>query len=1078
LRIKSRITISKSLLIIFIIALFYHIWVYNISAAVRVSTSANAVTTSARNLDLIAGGPVVVLKATVLPANAANKAVTWSSSNNAVATVNSTGSVTPIAEGTTLIVVRTVDGGHVDSCIVNVKFKNVTGITLIPNIVTLKIKSTLTLKPSILPPDASNKTVNWISGNEEVASVSEIGLVTAKAAGSAGIIGRTEDGDHLIYCLVYVPEEINSVTLSASSLKFNVGDAAVVLSAKIMPENLSVKGITWTSSNYGIANVDSFGRVTPMSGGNVVITATSDYDKTKKATCSVTVTGPITDTKIHATRITLNLHQKDSIAGTPFTLAQVITPSNAVNKAVTWSSSNESVAIVGSTGIVTTLAEGMTLITVTTVDGGNVDGCVVYVTKMDLAGVSLTPNSATLKMKSTLVLKPVISPKDASNKTIIWSSGNEDVAKVSEDGVVTAITPGTAGIIGRTVDGDHLIYCLIYVPEVVDSITLSQNSLKFNLGGAAVKLSANIMPENLSVKGITWTSSNYGIANVDSFGRVKPISGGNAVITATSDYDKIKKATCSVTVNGPTTDTKIHATRITLNLHQKDSIAGTPFTLTQVITPSNAVNKSVTWSSSNESVATVGSTGIVTTLAEGMTLITATTVDGGNVDGCVVYVTKMNLAEISLNPNSATLKIKSTLALKPVISPPDASNKTIIWSSGNEDVAKVSEDGVVTAITPGTAGIIGRTVDGNHLIYCLIYVPEVVDSITLSQNSLKFNLGDAAVTLSAKIMPDNISVKSIMWTSSNYGIVNVDSFGHVTPLSGGKAVITATSVYDKTKKATCSVTVTGLTTVDLKVHVTGITLGEDQISSILGTPFTLTQVITPSNAENKSITWSSSNQAVATVSTKGVVTPLSEGMTLIIVTTVDRGIVDACLVNVTKLDMTEISLAQNSANLKIKSSLTLKPVILPENASNKTVIWSSGNEVVAKVSGDGVVTALSSGVAGIIGRTVDGNHIVYCIVYVPQQVDSITLSQSSIKYNLGDAALTILAKIMPENSSVKHVTWTSSNPIVANVDSNGKVTPISGGTTIITASSVDDTSKKATCSVTVLQPATGVIISR
>ncbi|MBU3158245.1 Ig-like domain-containing protein [Clostridium frigoris] len=1080
---KHKIITVKNLLIIFIIALLYQIQVsvYNISAAVNFSAvNATTVTTSQGNQRLIVGGATFSLKATVSPANAANKSVIWSSSNDEVATVSATGIVTPIGKGIALITVRTVDGGHMDTCIINVTVKEVVaveGISLIHNIVTLKIKSTITLNPVISPSEASNKTVIWYSGNEDVAKVSDKGVVTAITSGSAGIIGRTVDGDHQVYCLVYVPEEVNSITLSQNSVKFALGDAPVTISAKIMPDNLSIKGITWTSSNYGIVNVDSNGRITPISGGSAIITATSNYDKTKKATCSVIVNAPITDTKVHATGITLKPKQLDLRDRTPYTLIPTINPTNAVNKAVIWSSSNEAVATVSDKGVVTPISTGITLILATTVDRGNMDGCVVNVTKQDVKGMTLINNYATLKIKSTLTLKPEIFPKKATNQTIIWSSGDDDVAKVSDTGIVTAITSGSCGIIGRTVDGDYSVYCLVYVPEVIDSITLSQNSLKFDLGGAATVLSAKILPDNLSLKNITWTSSNYNIADVDSNGRVIPKAGGKAVITATSVYDKTKKATCSVTVNGPITDTKIHVTGVTLKPKQLELIAGTPFTLSQDISPINATNKAVTYRSSNENVATVSATGVVTPITEGMTLISVTTVDRGNMDGCLVHVIKKNIDTITLAQSYVTLKIKSTLTLKPDILPIDASNKTIIWRSGNEDVVKVSDAGIVTALTSGSAGIIGRTADGDHSVYCLVYVPEVIDSISLSQNSLKFNLGDAAVTLSAKIMPDDLSVKGVIWTSSNYGIANVDSNGRVASVSGGSAVITATSVYDKTKKATCSVNVIGPISGDLKVHATGITIAGYSTPLIVGTPLTLIPTITPSNAVNKAVMWSSSNENVAVVSNTGVVTPITEGVTLIVVTTVDRGIMDARLVFVTKQDITQITLAQNSATLKIKSTLVLKPYILPINASNQTIIWSSGNEGVASVSDKGIVTALSTGTAGIIGRSVEGNHLVYCIVYVPEQVDNIILNQSSLKFKLGDSSIILSAKVMPENQKVKHVTWTSSNPIVANVDSNGKVTPTSGGTTTITATSMDDTTKKATCSVTVLQPATGVIIN-
>ena len=1078
MRVKPKINMWKSLLLIFIIALFYEISFNKISAVVATtSVNVNTVSTSLRNLDLIAGGPVVNLKATVLPANAANKAVIWSSSNDVVATVSSKGSVTPLAAGTTVIIVRTVEGGHTDICIVNVKKRDLTGIILTQNYATLKIGSTLILKPVIIPWDASNKTIIWSSGNEDVAKVSEVGVVTAITPGSTGIIGKTLEGNYLIFCLVNVPEEVDRITLIQKSIKFNIGDAAVTLVAKLMPDKLSQKGVTWTSSNYNVANVDSSGKVTPVSGGTAVITATSQFDKTKKATCNVTVTGPIFDTKVHATGVALNFDKKDLIVGTAFTLRAVIAPSNAANKAVTWSSSNEAVATVSTTGVVTPLTVGITVIVVRTVDGEKVDVCIVSVTKRDLTGISLIQNTATLKVGGTLALKPVITPLDASNKTVVWTCGNEDVAKVSVEGVVTAITPGTAAIIGRTVEGNYLIYCVIYVPEEIESIMLSQNSMKFNIGDAAVTLLAKITPDKTSQKGVTWTSSNYNVANVDSSGKVTPVSGGTAIITAISLLDKTKKATCSITVTGPLSDNKVHATRVTLNLNKYDSIAGTTFTLKQVIMPSNATNKNVTWSSSNENVATVSATGIVTPIAIGVALIVVKTVDGENVDGCIVNVRWRDLTGISLSQNSATLKIGNTLTLKPSLTPLDASNKRIIWISGNENVAKVSVAGVVTAITPGTVGIIGRTVEGNYLIHCIVYIAEEIDSITLNQNNIKLNLSDSPVTLLAKIMPDNITIKDIMWTSSNYSIANVDSKGKVTPMSGGTATITATSVHDKSKKVTCNITVIG-PAIDTKIHAAKVTLNFHQKDLVAGTTFSLNQVIMPSNASIKTVIWSSSNEDVATVSSTGVVTPIEEGMTLIVVKTVDGGNIDSCIVNVKKQEVTGMSLNINGSTLKIGSSLTLKPVITPLDASNKSIIWSSGNETVAKVSEAGVVTAITPGTVGIIGRTMDGNYLVYCIVYVPEQVDSITLSQNSIKFRLGDAALTLLAKIMPDNSSVKRVTWTSSNPVVANVDSSGKVTPVSGGTTVITATSVDDPSKKVTCSVTVVQPATGVIITR
>jgi uncharacterized protein YjdB len=1080
LSIKRKINILKNFLLILIIALFYTISSYNISKAVAASvsssTSVNTVTTDAHHLNLITGNNTVTLTATVLPSNASNKAVTWSSSNNAVATVSSSGVVTPIAAGIAIVTVRTVDGGYADACVVTVTTQEVTGISLSSNGQTLKVGSSLTLNPVISPSDASNKTVIWSSSNTAVATVSSSGVVTAIAPGVAAIWGKTADQGYSTYFIVTVPEAVTSLTLSQSSLNFNLGDPAVTLSATLKPDSLWEKEVTWSSSNYSVADVDSNGTVTPVSSGTATVTVTSVADNTKKATCTVTVGSSASGASniIHPQSITLSLHTEAAVVGTTFTLSDVISPSNAANTAVTWSSTNPGVATVSSSGVVTAIAPGTTIIVVKTVDGGCTDACMVNVTTQEVTGISLSSNGQTLKVGSTLTLNPVITPSNASNKTVIWSSSNTAVATVSSSGVVTAIAPGVAGILGKTVDQGYSTYFIVTVPEVVTSLTLSQSSLNFNVGGPAVTLSATLKPDSLWEKEVTWSSSNYGVANVDSNGTVTPVSSGTATITVTSVADNTKKATCTVTV-GSSASNIIHPQSITLSSHEKAAVAGTTFTLSKVMYPSNAANTAVTWSSTNPAVATVSSSGVVTPIAAGTTMIVVKTVDGGCTDACMVNVTTQEVTGISLSSNGQTLKVGSTLTLNPVITPSNASNKTVVWSSSNTAVATVSSSGVVTAIAPGVAGILGKTVDQGYSTYFIVTVPEAVTSLTLSESSLKFNLGDPGVTLSATLKPDSLWEKDVTWSSSNYGIANVDSNGTVTPVSSGTATITVTSVADNTKKATCTVTV-GSSEANI-IHPQSITLSSHVEAAVVGTTFTLSKVMYPSNAANTAVTWSSTNPAVATVSSSGVVTPIAAGTALIVVKAVDGGCADGCLVTVTTQEVTGISLSSNGQTLKIGSTVTLNPVITPSNASNKTVIWSSSNAAVATVSSSGVVTAISPGVAVIFGKTADQGYTTCFVVNVPETVDSVTLSQSSLKFNVGDPSVTLSYTIKPDTLSQKDVYWTSNNYNVATVDSNGKVTPVSAGTATITVTSVEDNTKKATCTVTVLQHAQGVIIS-
>ena len=129
-------------------------------------------------------------------------------------------------------------------------------------------------------------------------------------------MGRTVDGDFRCYSIIYVSQPITSITLSQTSMKFNVGDAGIALTAKVNPDNILVKDVIWTSSNPRVAYMDSTGKVIPVSAGTATITATSIQDSTKKSSCSVSVTGGNSGTVgTPVTKVSLNFNQEDLVVG-------------------------------------------------------------------------------------------------------------------------------------------------------------------------------------------------------------------------------------------------------------------------------------------------------------------------------------------------------------------------------------------------------------------------------------------------------------------------------------------------------------------------------------------------------------------------------------------------------------------------------------------------------------------------------------------------------------------------------------------------------------------------------------------
>jgi len=234
-------------------------------------------------------GKTETLVATVQPANAANKNVTWESSNTKVVTVDANGKITAKAGGQATITVTTEEGKKTAQCKVTVNVP-VTGISINKTGVSVVKGKTCQLNATVNPSDASNKNVTWSSSNTSVATVNSSGKVTAKAVGTSTITVKTKDGSKTATCKVTVTSgtiSVTGVSLDKSSASVFVGKT-LTLNATVKPKNATNKKMTWSSSNTSVATVDNSGKVTGKAKGTATITVkTTDGSKTAK--CTITV---------------------------------------------------------------------------------------------------------------------------------------------------------------------------------------------------------------------------------------------------------------------------------------------------------------------------------------------------------------------------------------------------------------------------------------------------------------------------------------------------------------------------------------------------------------------------------------------------------------------------------------------------------------------------------------------------------------------------------------------------------------------------------------------------------------------
>ena len=242
-------------------------------------------------------GAKATLVATVVPANATNKNVSWHSDNVAIATVED-GVVTAVAEGQTSVHVFTEDGNITTECKVIVK-KNggsnpsvtVTGVKLSQNKLTLKKDDSFTLVATVEPNNASTKAVTWSSDNAAVATVSDAGLVEAKTVGTATITVTTQDGGFTATCEVTVTAEdvvLTGLRLSPSETRLKVGEEAT-LSVTYEPAGATQREVTWSTSAAAIVTVDEHGKVKAIAAGEATITVASKTNASIQATCKVIV---------------------------------------------------------------------------------------------------------------------------------------------------------------------------------------------------------------------------------------------------------------------------------------------------------------------------------------------------------------------------------------------------------------------------------------------------------------------------------------------------------------------------------------------------------------------------------------------------------------------------------------------------------------------------------------------------------------------------------------------------------------------------------------------------------------------
>ena len=369
----------------------------------------------------------------------------------------------------------------------------------------------------------------------------------------------------------------------------------------------------------------------------------------------------------------------------------------------------------------------------------------------------------------------------------------------------------------------------------------------------------------------------------------------------------------------------------------------------------------VSFTSSNPKVAEVDFAGNVYAVSTGSATITAKT-NFATTATCQVKVSPIHATSIALNHDALTLYAGEKATLTATVMPGNATEKSVSWASSDDKVAKVSQKGEVTAVGTGRAQVTATTKDGSKLTAaCNVTVSARAESLTFDVGKKTIGIGETFMLVPV-VKPEGASPR-LTWKSSDPAVAYVDANGRVEGFKTGTADVTATTTDGSNLTATCRVTV-------IK-YVSSISLSESEISLFAGETIKLTATVNPTDATNRKLAWTSTDEAVATVE-DGTVTARGNGSALIVATSTDGSSIEAiCHVTVTT-PVSSIALSETQIEMRPGDFKVLTATVLPESASDKTLTWTSSAPAVADVQ-NGIVLAYSNGTALVTAAATDGS---------------------------------------------------------------------------------------------------------
>ncbi len=778
--------------------------------------------------------------------------------------------------------------------------------------------------------------------------------------------------------------------------------------------------LKFISTNRRVAYVDENGMLMALAKGQVTITASLKTGKrTYVAKLKVTVLRQVTGMKLSTKGLNVVTEEdgavfreaKNQIAnslyevlpeeeleqisrvlllktGSSLALKVTMEPSGASDRNFTVFAAQTDVLRVSRTSV-KALTPGAAMLQLTSVSNPSVSILLPVLVIRPVTKVRITAEKTTLIPGEETQTVLTVEPEDATLRTVTYSSDNEKVASVDQNGLITANGRGQTAIRVMAADGTKKVtYVTVTVVQLPETVTIGEEAPLLLNVGEKHGLEATVLPASATDKKLLWSSSDEAVATVSASGQVTAVGQGQCEILCVSQARDVARDSIRVTVVQLAKELRFVSREATL-------LTGQKALLRYELEPADVTDGRVAFSSSDEQVARVSEQGMVTVLAPGKATVTVRTLDGSEKESSIALTVARRPERVEIHEQGPLMLVTGRKCqVTASVWPQDSENRKIAWASTDETVASISVEGIISGKTAGECDILAvsqsdpRVMDKIHLI-----VRQRLKSVRFASGKETIRQGESLRT-EVILEPADVPATELIYTSRDETIATVDERGVVTGVAPGRTIIRAQAQDGSGRYGQMTVTVLEAP-VSIRLDTASMILAVDDRREIRASGASQTD-------------WTSSDETVATVDENGVVTAVGQGRCEIICAARSAPNVTASASVRVVQQVTAIKAEPGEMRLQPGQQGKISWMVFPGDANNPDVIMESTDPSVAVADQKGMVTALSAGTCRIRLKAADGfGQTAEVTVQVQAPEPVIRLEITSLRLDAGGVFLAV-----------------------------------------------------------------------